>query len=125
DKVDDIGRARRVPSLQLAGPPERKTLDLNALTSIGVTLVGRIAGISDGKAQFSGSLHNNCAMADLKMNRLLGAIDKWAGEHGLAGMAEAPHRPRPTEVEAPPPLSLDLAAGRIRTIVWATGYRPD
>ena len=74
DEVDDIDRARRVPSLQLAGSPERRTLDLNALTGIGVKLVGRIAGIADGKAQFSGSLHNNCAMADLKMNRLLSTI---------------------------------------------------
>src|SRR4051794_24721652 len=71
DEVDDIVRARRVPSFQLAGSLERRTLDLNALTGIGVKLVGRIAGIFDGKAQFSGSLHNHCAMADLKMNRLL------------------------------------------------------
>ena len=36
DKVDDIARARRVPSLQLAGTPDRSTLDLNAFTGIGV-----------------------------------------------------------------------------------------
>ena len=65
DEVDDIVRARRVPSLQLAGSPERANLDLNALTGIGVTLVGRLGGIEDGRAQFSGSLPNLCAMADL------------------------------------------------------------
>ena len=32
DEVDDIVRARRVPSMQLAGSPERATFDLNALT---------------------------------------------------------------------------------------------
>jgi putative flavoprotein involved in K+ transport len=125
DKVDDIDRARRVPSLQLAGSPERTTLDLNALSGIGVTLVGRLAGIFDGKAQFSGSLHNNCAMADLKMNRLLGTIDEWATENGLDGEVDAPHRLAPTKVESAPPLSRDLTKGEIRTIVWATGYRPD
>ena len=36
DEVDDIVRARRVPSFQLVGTPERATLDLNALTGIGV-----------------------------------------------------------------------------------------
>ena len=36
DAVDDIARARRVPSLQLAGTPDRSTLDLNALTDLGV-----------------------------------------------------------------------------------------
>ena len=125
DEVDDIARARRVPSLQLAGSPDRKTLDLNALTGIGVTLVGRIAGIFDGNAQFSGSLHNNCAMADLKMNRLLDTIDDWATENGLDGEVDAPHRLAPTEVERAPPLTMDLTTGEIRTIVWATGYRPD
>ena len=35
DEVDDIVRARRVPSMQLAGSPERTTFDLNALTASG------------------------------------------------------------------------------------------
>jgi putative flavoprotein involved in K+ transport len=125
DEVDDIVRARRVPSLQLAGSPERTTLDLNTLTDIGVKLVGRLAGMNDGKAQFSGSLHNQCAMADLKMNRLLGTIDEWVTENGLDGETEPPHRLAATEVEAAPPLTMDIAASGIRTILWATGYGPD
>ena len=125
DEVDDIFRARHVPSLQLAGSPERATLDLNALTGIGVKLVGRLAGINDGKAQFAGSLHKQCALADLKMNRLLDTIDAWATENGLDDGVEAPHRLAPTAVEAAPPLGMDLTSGDIKTIVWATGYRPD
>jgi putative flavoprotein involved in K+ transport len=126
DKVDDIGRARRVPSLQLAGTPDRSTLDLNALTGIGVRLVGRLAGITEsGKAQFAGSLRNMCALSDLKMNRLLNLIDEWAQANGFDGMVEPPHRLPPTEVEQAPPLALDLAGGEITTIIWATGYRPD
>jgi putative flavoprotein involved in K+ transport len=125
DEVDDIVRARRVPSIQLAGSPERRTLDLNALTDIGVKLVGRIAGLVDGKVQFSGALHNNCALADLKMNRLLNTIDEWLIAQGLESESDPPHRPDPTKVESAPPLSLDLASGKIRTILWATGYRPD
>ncbi len=125
DEVDDIARARRVPSLQLVGSPDRATLDLNALTAIGVRLVGRLVGISDGRLQFSGSLRNHCAMSDLKMGRLLDAIDQWATDRGLDGEVEAPHRFAPTRVEDSPPLSLDLGRGEIRTIVWATGFRPD
>jgi len=126
DEVDDIARARRVPSLQLAGTPDRSTLDLNALTEIGVRLVGRLAGMTeDGKAQFAGSLRNMCALSDLKMGRLLDLIDKWAQENGLDDTAEPSYRPPPTRVEAAPPLGLDLAAGNIKTIIWATGYRPD
>jgi putative flavoprotein involved in K+ transport len=125
DAVEDVGRARNVPSLQLAGYSDRRMVDLNALSSIGVRIVGRLAGIRDGKAQFSGSLANMAALSDLRMNRLLARIDAWIGNVGLADAVEPPHRFEPTRIEAAPPLALDLSSGEIRTIVWATGYRAD
>jgi len=125
DEVDDIVRARRVPSLQLTGSDDRHTLDCNALTDIGVKLVGRIAGVNNGKAQFSGSLRNVCALADLKMNRLLDTIDEWATENGLDGEVGPVERFESTRVDDAPPLGLDLNSGEIKTILWATGFRPD
>ena len=126
DEMDDIARARRVPSLQLAGTPDRSTLDINALTEIGVKLVGRLGGISeDGKAQFSGSLRNVCALSDLKMGRLLDRIDEWAQKNGFDEAARPPHRLPPTRVEPAPPLGMDLTIGEVKAIIWATGYRPD
>jgi len=126
DEMDDIARARRVPSLQLAGTPDRSTLDINALTEIGVKLVGRLGGISEtGKAQFSGSLRNVCALSDLKMGRLLDRIDEWAQRSGFDSAVGPPHRLPPTRVEPAPPLAMELASGEIKTIIWATGYRPD
>lgn len=123
--VDDIVRARGLPSFQLIGSPRRAAIDLNSLRTIGVKLVGRLAGISDGTAQFSGSLHNQCTLADLKLNRLLDTIDTWATEHGLDNQTEASPRFAPTMVEKSPRLLLDLRHGEIKTIIWATGYRPD
>jgi putative flavoprotein involved in K+ transport len=125
DQVDDIERARRVPSLQLAGSPSRATLDLNALTAIGVRLVGRLMGIANRKAQFSGSLRNMCALSDLKMVRLLDTLDSWARANGVDEEVEPPQRFAPTEVPASPLLGLDLAGGEISTIIWATGFRPN
>jgi putative flavoprotein involved in K+ transport len=124
DEVDDIGRARRVPSLQLVGSRQRDIFDLNALTTIGIGLVGRLAGIVDGKAQFSGSLRNQCALADLKLTRLLDRIDEWAGHAGLNGGVPPPHRFPATVIEASPPLGMNLRKNGIKTIVWATGFRP-
>jgi putative flavoprotein involved in K+ transport len=125
DQVDNIARVRSLPSFQIVGTPERTTLDLNVLTETGVKLVGRFAAISDGKAQFSGSLRNHCAMADLKLGRLLDTIDQWATAEGLDEEFEPPQRFAPTRVEASPPLGLDLGSGEIRTILWATGLGPD
>ena len=64
-------------------------------------------------------------MADLKLGRLLDTFDEWATDHGLDSRLEPPWRPDPTTVEPSPPLGIDLARGDIRTIVWATGFRPD
>jgi putative flavoprotein involved in K+ transport len=124
-EVDDVNRVRHVPSLQLAGSDDRHNMDLNALTDIGVRLVGRLAGIRDGKAQFSGSLRNLVRMADLKMNRLLDRIDEWVAEHMGEGEVHPAHRFDPTRLDESPRLGLDLTSGEIKTILWATGYRPD
>ncbi len=125
DEVDDIVRARGVPSPQLVGTPDRTTLDLTTLTDQGVKLLGRLVGIRDGKAQFSGSLRNVCALADLKMNRLLKLIDEWIVESDQAGSSEPVERFEPTRVEGKLPLGMDMENGEIRTVVWATGFRPD
>ena len=124
-EVDDIKRARGVPSLQLIGSAECTTLDLNALRAEGVEIVGRLAGMRDGEAQFSGSLTNQCALADLKMNRLLNTIDEWVSDQGMEADVDPAHRFAPTEVGANPPLQKRLDDGAIKTVVWATGYRPD
>ena len=90
--MDNLERARGLPSLQLMGSDDRRNVDLNALTDQGVRLVGRLAGIRDGQAQFSGSLANMATLADLKMNRLLDRIDEWALESGVADEGnENPH----------------------------------
>jgi putative flavoprotein involved in K+ transport len=120
--VDDLARARRLPSLQLVGSPERRTLDLSTLASAGVELTGRLAGVSGRTAQFSGSFANQCRSADLKLSRLLERIDDYAATHGLDGEVDAPERPAPIAVGRPR-LGLDLDA--VGTVVWATGFRPD
>ncbi|UGT63020.1 NAD(P)-binding domain-containing protein [Nocardia asteroides] len=114
DRIDDIVRARNLASFQLVGGG--RTVDFNALQEQGIRLVGKLAGIRDGKAQFSGSLRNVVTLADLKLNRLLDSIDAHAGGTG--------ERPDPTRVPDSP-LLLDLTSGEIRSVVWATGIKPD
>jgi putative flavoprotein involved in K+ transport len=125
DEIDDLVRGRNIPSPQLVGSPERVTLDLNVLIDMGVRLRGKLAGVRDNMLQFSGALGNNCALADLKMGRLLNTIDEWVSENGLDGEVDPPQRFPATHVEDAPPLLLDLTAEGINTIIWATGYSPD
>lgn len=125
DQVENLNRARNLPSFQVAGYPDRRDIDLNALRGIGVNIVGRLAGVRDGRLQLSGSLRNVCELADLKLKRLLNTFDQWAAERGIEREIEPAHRLAPTQVDAAPPLALDLAGCGIRTVLWATGFRAD
>jgi putative flavoprotein involved in K+ transport len=124
DEIDDLTRARHLPSPQLTGTPAAIT-DLNALAARGVRIVGRLGRIIDGVAQFSGSLANTCALADLRLNRFLNRADEWATASGLDDELPPPHRFEPTRVDRRAPLELDLTSGEITTVLWATGFRPD
>jgi putative flavoprotein involved in K+ transport len=124
DVEHDLARARRVPSPQLIGTPERRTLDLNALAGRGVRIVGRLVGINDGKALFSGALRNHCALADLKLGRLLERIDSWADATGKSSDVGPAERFAPTTVPERPRLSIDLEREGIGTVISAAGYRP-
>ncbi|MBX7435103.1 NAD(P)-binding domain-containing protein [Mycobacterium sp. Y57] len=118
--VEDLDRARRLPSLQLVGSPDRRNLDLATLAARGVELVGRLVGVTADALQFSGGLAHLCRAADLKLGRLLDRIDLHCGERGLAVVA-APDRPEPVRLGT---VRTVIGIGAFDTVVWATGFRP-
>ncbi|HPG21941.1 MAG TPA: NAD(P)-binding domain-containing protein [Amaricoccus sp.] len=120
---DELDRLRRAPSLPLLGDASHADIDLNSLQDLGIEIVGRLAGLTEGKAWFSGSLANACASADLKLARLLDRIDAHADGAGID--APPAYRLPATRIPEAPRLMLRLGAGGIGTVVWATGYRPD
>jgi putative flavoprotein involved in K+ transport len=122
DELDDLVRARSLPSPQLIGSSDRRSIDINHLAREGITIVGRLGRITDGRAQFSGSLANTCALADLKMNRLLDRLDSWA--QNTNADVDPPERFQATQVLRPQ-LEVDLHRSGISTVLFATGFRPD
>jgi putative flavoprotein involved in K+ transport len=125
DEVDDVVRARHLPSPQLVGSTEKTTLDLNKMTANGTKIFGRLMAFNGNVAQFSGSLRNVCALADLKMGRMLDAIDEWVTDNANAVSFDEPQRYAPTQVDDSPALQMNLEKDGIKTILWATGFRPD
>ena len=125
DQIDDLTRARHLPSPQLTGTHQAAITDLGRLAARGVRIVGRLGRITGGVAQFSGSLPNTCSLADLKMNRFLTRADQWATAAGADDDLPPPHRFAPTYVDPRSPLELDLTSREITTVLWATGFRPD
>jgi len=82
DQLDDLTRARHLPSPQLTGTTHAAMTDLNTLAAQGVRITGRLGRVTDGTAQFSGALANTCALADLKMNRFLERADQMGDRIG-------------------------------------------
>lgn len=125
DRIQDCrdgDRARRLPSLQLVGSNPRRTLGLRRLTDLGVTLAGRLADVSGGRARFDDSLVAAAASADLRLRRLLDRFDAHAARAGLDLELEPATRLLPVRTGAGP-RALDLAT--VDTVVWATGFGVD
>jgi putative flavoprotein involved in K+ transport len=127
DDVRDPAAARREPSLQLTGRMalgEAAEVDLRALQSRGVRLVGRFAGMDGGRAQFRPDLHRNASTADGRMYRVLDSIDEYIARSGLTDEVLPAHRPHPLDLPAST-LALDLSRAGISTVVVAAGYQPE
>lgn len=119
--VGDLSASRRQPSLQLVGRQDHRSLDLGILQDAGVRLAGRAVGADDGVVFFSDDLGRTMRAADVKLEKVLRRID---------GFVEA----RKHDLPAPEPLRrisipetgdrVNLRRAGIRTVVWATGFRP-
>ena len=86
ERYDEIpttwcGRAS-LPSMQLVGSPSRDARPERADARPGCGWSAGWPASGTGSAQFSGSLPNVCALADLKLGRLLDTIDAWAARAG-------------------------------------------
>jgi len=122
DQVPDPDRARRAPSLQLAGRADGGALDLAALAASGVRLAGRLTGIDRHVVQLGADLADTTARADTRMRRVLADIDAHFDTSRLT--TEVLDREPIAHLRAQSTAGrLDLDAERISTVVWATGYR--
>lgn len=113
---------------QISGTDGGHTISLQSLARDGVTLLGRVTGVSGNRITLGGNLLECVAFADEKSRSFKTVIDKWIAHHGVS--AEPP-RPDPGE----PPLpdlggsdrlrELDLRAEGVGCVIWCTGFDAD
>jgi putative flavoprotein involved in K+ transport len=118
--VSDLAGARRQPSLQMAGR-RGPSLDLARLRNSGLRVMGRAVDVSGTMMGFANDLAETTAIAERKLDRMLARIDEGIRRWGLC--AETAEKRDPVILESPA-CRLDLAASGVRTVIWATGYRP-
>jgi putative flavoprotein involved in K+ transport len=134
--VEDLPQGARTGQAnpQLTGADGGHDINAHTLVRDGVTLIGRLQGVSDGIAVFARDLSANIAWGDDQARALLQAIDALVVAQGLD--VSAPNVPfdlhaRPQQAATTEHLSrnaeptkLDLAREGISCVIWATGYRP-
>jgi putative flavoprotein involved in K+ transport len=119
--VHDIAISRAQPSLQLVGRPDHTSLDLAVLRARGVSLTGRVVDMQHHSAVFADDLVATTAAADVKLATILMRIDDFARRLDDPTPGSEPFTPTWSLAQAP--TRIDFRAERIRTVIWATGYR--
>jgi putative flavoprotein involved in K+ transport len=121
DEVSDLQRARALPSFQLVGGPDGRTIDLGTLRDAGVRILGRAVGAEGRVLHLRNDLAETTGAAQAALERLLARIDIVADASGAPPAAGAMR----TLQFGASPTAFDLGAEGIRTVLWATGYRRD
>jgi len=104
-----------VSQIQATGALGGHDLHYRVLQDLGVTLTGRLSGVSDETATFAHDLAASVAFGDARyaaVRRLL--RESWGDE--------VPELPDPPPFVADPPTDLDLTG--FGSVVFTTGYRP-
>jgi putative flavoprotein involved in K+ transport len=123
--VDQIPPGFRPPLI--TGFKGGHTVDLRAMAERGVTLLGSLQDVLDGRAFFARDLNANLDAGDAAFRQALQSVDDYIDAHGIeappGGEFDEALRARP--VRLPEPDSVDLRAAGIGAIIWALGYDRD
>ncbi len=92
------------------------------LAKRGAVLIGRVSGIDGSKISFAPGLEQNLAAGDQFVSDLKHRIDAFIAAEGLVAPDSEPADPAPEIADTP---ELDLRRAGIKTILWATGFRPN
>jgi putative flavoprotein involved in K+ transport len=110
---------RFVANPQYTGHGGGRDLNYRTLQALGVELVGRFAGVEDGRVHFANDLHASVAFGDARYAEFRDLLTASCA----ARFVPAPAMPDPPAFEAEPAGSLDLAA--VGAVIFTTGFRPD
>lgn len=99
-------------------------INLHQFARDGMTLVGRLQGVSDSKLHFAADLMENLLKSEIWFASFKTRIDEHAREHGFdPTLDEEPDLPQLTELAQAS--ELDMSASNITAIIWAGGFKYD
>jgi putative flavoprotein involved in K+ transport len=123
DEFADADAVRFRANHYVTGRDGGRDIDLRAFARDGMSLYGRLIDIRAGVLRFAADLRANLDAADAVSESIKDSIDSYIAAEGIDAPADERYVPVWwPEVE---PRTLDLAATRIRSVVWSTGFGAD
>lgn len=107
---------------QATGKDGGRDLNLHTLANIGVVITGRLLAFVGHKALIADDLSESVAKSDQFWVKLRQEFEEYVRKGGLPDV-EAEESPAP--VPDPHLTVFDLRAHGVRSVIWASGYRPD
>lgn len=128
--ITDIAGDRFPPDFKaplITGVRGGHTIDLRQIANEGVTLLGSLLDVSDGRLRIAGDLNANLKAGDDTFVQFARTIDDFIERKGISAPVEQGFDPylRQTPKALPEVDTLDLRDAKITTVIWATGYRYD
>jgi len=122
--VDSLSQS--TPAPLLTGVNGGHDADLRELARQGVTLVGSLGAVCDGRLRFAPDLEENLARGDETFEQFMRSVDEYILKYGLA----APEEPQRTSRGAVPPTAsvigdFNAQSAGITSVIWAIGYQYD
>jgi putative flavoprotein involved in K+ transport len=122
-KAEDTPREHRLPPPLVTGVGGGHDVDIRSYASDGMTLLGHVREVRDGRIALADDLAETLAEGDRAFDAFMAAVDASLGspdsDEAMARRA-AGRAVVPGQVD-----SIDLRASNIRSVVWATGYALD
>ncbi len=116
--------ARKEANHYVTGRGGGRDIDLRKFATEGMQLHGRLQATDGPALAFADDLAANLDGADATYHRINAGIDAWIDEQGIDAPAAEPYVPS-WHPEPGAGTTLDLDAGNVRSVIWATGFRPD
>jgi putative flavoprotein involved in K+ transport len=120
--VEQYPDLKRGPLFIVSGVGGGRDVDLRRFSDEGITVLGRMSDVADGKIRFSDDLEQILALGEAWFEDLRMQMEDYARENGL----DLPEESEPAQGSSrklPAIAELDIAAAGIATVVWASGFR--
>ena len=120
----EVPPERRLPPPLVTGVNGGYDVDLRQSAALGLSLLGHLQGIDDGRMHFADDLDAQLRAGDRSLVEFLAMVDQHIERTGIDAPA-APGRAPPSPAAIQSPAQLDIRSERIGSVIWATGYNLD